>query len=352
MKKTLKKGLSVRGDSLYCPLSFSLDSYWNCLTKCHHCYLRNLNRTWGEDLRPLDVEKTERDLRNGIKNLNPKTPLAHCLSRKKTIRWGNKSDPFQIAEQKFKIANRIFPVLIDLKWTFVIQTKFTHVLADYSDFILQAHQLKLITLLPIISPGLNKDWEIFEQKKTTSPRQRLRYISELSKKAGVPVGVNGEPFIPGFHTEKDFENTLKFLLSYGIKRYNTYNLHLNPLVAKNFHQIGLDIEKIWTMNQDHYWKPILQRLLDLSKKYDILLGCPDFVNSGPHWKERANTCCGIDVPNPTTFNTHFWKKGIQENKKPLQILRETWDGSGNWEVGKKIVFGDSNDFYTLKDAGF
>ena len=57
-----------------------------------------MNHTWGSDLRPLDVITFEKKLRNGLKNKNPKSPLAHCLSRKKTIRWGNKSDPFQKAE--------------------------------------------------------------------------------------------------------------------------------------------------------------------------------------------------------------------------------------------------------------
>ena len=31
-EKLLQSGLTVRGDSVYCPLAFSLDSYWNCLT--------------------------------------------------------------------------------------------------------------------------------------------------------------------------------------------------------------------------------------------------------------------------------------------------------------------------------
>ena len=71
--KKLKNSLTVRGDSLYCPLSFSLDSYGNCLTDCYHCYLRHLNHVWGEDLKPIDLELLEKKLEAGIKNKNPKT---------------------------------------------------------------------------------------------------------------------------------------------------------------------------------------------------------------------------------------------------------------------------------------
>jgi len=38
--KEYKTPLSVRGDMLCCPLSFSLDSYWGCVYDCH------LKDTW------------------------------------------------------------------------------------------------------------------------------------------------------------------------------------------------------------------------------------------------------------------------------------------------------------------
>lgn len=350
MTKTLKKGLSVRGDSVYCPLAFSLDSYWNCEADCWHCYFRHLNRTWGQDLRPLDVAKFKRDLANGLKNKNPKSPLAHCLAKKKTLRWGNKSDPFQEAERKHRIAKEVFPELISHDWTFVIQTRHTHVLEDYVPEILQAHEKGLITLLPVMSPGLDKDWELFERSRTTQPRKRLHFLRQM-RHYGVPSGVNGEPFIPGVHTVEDFRDALLLLKSYGIGSYNTYNFHFNAFVCTRLHRLGVDIEKIWYYNRDEQWRPILQQLLDLAKKYDIVLGCPDFVNSGPTWVEQVCTCCGIDVPNPTTFNTHHWKRLAQEGLTANEIIERTWDGSGNREEGEGVVRGTRHGFYTLEDAG-
>jgi hypothetical protein len=309
-----------------------------------------MNRTWGQDLRPLNTEGFRRKLEAGLKNKNPRSPLANCLSRKRTIRWGNKADPFQRAERQWRIAPEVFRTLIDLKWSFVIQTQHTDVMMDYRREIVQAGKLGLITVMPAISPGWDRDWEILERRRTNRPDQRLAHLKWLAKK-GVPIGVNGEPFIPGFHTVHEFEEALKRLKSAGIPSYNTYNLHLNEFVAKRLHGIGLDIERIWWMNQDAQWKPILQQLLDLSKKYGIRLGCPDFVNTGPHWREEANTCCGVNVPNPCTGNTHVWKKLSQIGLLDQESFEGNWDGSGNLEMARKIVSGADCDFYTLKDAG-
>ena len=62
-------------------------------------------------------------------------------------------------------------------------------------------------------------------------------------------------------------------LKAGVKRYNTYNFPFHAHVAKRLAEIPeVDIEQIWLMNQDAQWKPILQQLLDIAKKHDMILG--------------------------------------------------------------------------------
>ncbi len=347
--KLLKNSVTMRGDSLYCPLSLSIDAYGNCLTDCHHCYMRHLNHTWGQDLKPADLEALDKKLTAGPKNKNPKTPLAWALSQKKTIRLGNKTDPFQDAEREHRMARKIIQLLIKHRWTFVIQTRFTHMFLEYEVHLLRAHRRSLLTLMPVISPGLEKDWELFERKRTTMPEDRMKHLAHF-RQQGVPGGVNGEPFIPGFHTPQDFATTIKLLKAYGINRYNTYNFHFNAYVAKRLVNLpGVDIEKIWYHNQDEQWKKILAELLEIAKAHDVILGCPDFVNTGWDWKERANTCCGVDVPNPCTFNTHFFKKLRQEGLTLQEVLDESWDGTGDRETGCSIVLGSCKDFYNLND---
>ena len=231
--KLFKNPLSIRGDSYYCPLSFQLDSYWNCLTKCAICYMRRLNRTWGEDLRPIDIESFRLKLRNGLENKKPQSSLAWAIKQKKTIRFGNKSDPYQAVEDDFKVSRKVVKTLVSLDWSFVIQTKFIRV---ENDLDVLSRRKNNITLMMIISPGMGKDWEILEYKKTSPVISRFQLLVKF-KKLGFNVGVNGEPFIPGYHTIQDFENTLKCLKSYGLTSYNTYHLHFNDWVAKELHKL-------------------------------------------------------------------------------------------------------------------
>lgn len=345
-----KHGLTVRGDSLYCPLALSLESYWWCEPDCLHCYMRGLNYVWGKEYRPANPLALKRKLQNGLANKNPKSILAKLLAQKKTIRVGNKADPFQPVERELQVSSKSLVVLRKLRWTHVVQTRFTNILEESAgEAIRRAAKLKLITLMPVISPGLEKDWELLERKKTPPIDSRLDQIKKWVDK-GIPLGVNGEPFIPGVHTPTDFENTLKRLKLVGVKSYNTYNFHFNPHVAKRLVDVpGIDIEKIWYYNQDAQWYPVLQKLLDLAKKYDILLGCPDFVNTGWDWEEPVNTCCGLHVQNPCTFNTHHFKKLKQQGFSDECILKKTWDGSGDYQTGESIIKGTCKENYSLKD---
>ena len=359
--KRLKNSLTIRGDSLYCPLPFSLDTYGNCLTDCWHCYFRRLNQVWDDDLKPADVNLLYSKLKNGLENPNPKSPLAWALKQKKTIKFGNKTDPFQEAERKYRVSENALLSLIEFKWSFVIQTKFTHIMMDYFDLLVKAKDHLIV--MPVISPGLDGDWNRLERQRTTHPRERLVHLSML-KKHGISVGVNGEPFIPGYHTISDFVETINTLKAFGINRYNIYNLHFNDFVAKRLHNIGIDIEKIWYYNQDARWRPILRSLIEIAQKHNIILGCPDFVNSGRYCGiatyGECNTCCGISVPNPCTFNTHTWKGEVwierfKRNYQPLpkqdllEILNKTWDGVGDYELGKKVMFGETDKLFTMED---
>lgn len=342
-----RDGLSIRGDSLYCPLSFSLDSYWMCTNDCTHCYFRRLNYVWGKELRPINPSILRKKLENGLKNPNPRTSLAHAIKNKNTIRLGNKSDPFQPSEVIHRCSREALKIFRDLEWSVVIQTKYTRLLMEYVDILKE--MIPNVTVMPIISPGFDLDWEVFENSGTTPPEERIDHLVEL-KSLGINVGVNGEPFIPGFHTVDDFENVIIMLKEKGIPSYNTYNFHFNAFVAKRIAEEidGIDIEEIWEMNKDENWRPILLQLIEITKKHDIILGCPDWVNSG-NYIEKTNTCCGINVPNPTTFNVPTWKRIQLSGETSDLILHKTWDGVGNWEQGEEIFDGSSKYFFTLKD---
>jgi len=216
--------------------------------------------------------------------------------------------------------------------------------------IKRANELGLITLLPILTVGGDWDRQILEKGITPSIEERLKNVRECIQNK-ILLGVGGEPFIPGLHTPKMFRDILKQLKSVGVKSYNIYNLHFNDHVAKQLVNIGLDIEKIWYHNQDAQWRPILSKLCEIADRLGIVLGCPDFVNTPHNYTAKSNTCCGISVPNPSRFNTDVWRKLLMKGKRPKWILKKTWEGIGDKEMGEKIVQGKTCKFYTMKDAG-
>jgi hypothetical protein len=259
---------------------------------------------------------------------------------------GNKADPYQDAEMKYGVTRDCLKILKKLKWSVVIQTRFLHNMMRDLDIIKDMDAI----IMPMISPGMEKDWEVLERKRTTPIEERLEIIKRLIK-LGMSLGCNGEPFIPGFHSVRDFRSAVKRLSFCGVSSYNIYPIHANDFVYKRLNNIGIDVLEIWEGVKDEKWKPVLLELIRICQRNKMDLGCPDFVNSGTY-VEKANTCCGLTVPNPTRFNVITWKKMLLEGKDPEDILEETYDGINSMERGRAIMYGTAEDMYNMKDAGF
>lgn len=271
-----------------------------------------------------------------------------ALQLKKTIRLGNKSDPFVPQEKKYRITKQVLSFLKSLNWEVKLETKNAEFALEYFDLLVDMKAIITFSL----SVGMEKDWELLEGKKTSSVGSRLE-AAQAFLQAGLQVGFVGEPFIPGYHSEKEFESVLKLIRSYGINRYNTYNLHLNPFVAKRLVEVpGLDIEKVWKSNQDIIWKSILRDLIQIAQEQDVILGCPDFVNSDTY-RERSNTCCGVEVENPCTFNFITWKRDLlDKGGLDKNYLESTWDGIGDFSKGESHFFCQSHDAYNWQDTDY
>ena len=332
-----------------CPLPLTLESYWACEADCFHCVGRRMNKIWGEEQRITNPKNVLAKLKNSQKNKKPKSLLAVALKKKKVIWIGRKSDPYQPIEIKYEITRANIKSLISQSWPFLICSKYISNAERDTDLFLKAKNL--FTFLVEITPGAEKDWEVFERKRTTSIQNRLA-IAKKWKSRGIRIGIRGEPFIPGYHTPEQFRDILKRLKSYGLNSYNTYNLHMNDYTIKRLLDIKLDIEKIWIYNQDNKWRPIQQKLCQIADEENIILGCPDFVNTGKRWVSKTNTCCGVDIPAAFTFNTHIWKILLQKETEVEKILQDTWEEIGTEEDRKTaevIMRGRDRKFYTMGD---
>lgn len=345
-----KNPICIRGTHLNCPLPLTLESYWACEADCLHCMGRRMNQIWGHEQRAVDPVNVRRKLVNSQKVKNPKTPLAVAMYLKKTIWIGRKSDPYQPIELELGITRSSIETLIDLQWSFVLCSRYMDNAMRDESLLLKAGGL--VTFLVEVTPGGESDWELFERKRTTRVEKRLRIAKRWADR-GIHVGVRGEPFIPGHHTTSQFRDTLRLLRSFGLKSYNTYNLHINEYTIKRLHAIDLDIEKIWECNQDKYWRPLQRELCQIADEEGIALGCPDFVNVPKGWGSSTNTCCGVDVPQPFTFNTHHWRQLLQQGVSAEGLFQKTWEGIGTEDdknLAHLITCGKSKDHYTMRDS--
>lgn len=351
MEREYKNPIAMRQAHLTCPLALALESYWNCEADCYHCVGRRLNQIWGNEQRITNPEEVKKTLLNALKNKQPKTIVAQALHLKKAFFLGRKSDPYQPIENEKRVTQRLLEILVELNWSVAVCSRYQLNMERDTDLFVKGK--KVIYLLTEINPGGEADWELFERKRTTPVEDRLRITSEWQK-MGIKVGVRGEPYISGYHTLTQFRAMLKRLKSYGLKSYNIYSLHMNEYTMKRLHMIGLDIEKIWELNQDSVWKVTQRRLCRIADDEGIILGCPDFVNVPTNFTSPVNTCCGINVKNAMTFNTHNWRNLVLQNEPPLNALNLTWEGVGSEEdkeQARLIVLGKpSKEYYTFKDA--
>ena len=287
------------------------------------------------------------------KQLNPtqrmNNPVAKAIRLKKTIKIGNKTDPYQRAESGLKITRKAIKLIAQAGISFIIQTRNTTLLLR--DIDLFKDYKELVTIMPIVTPGLEKDWDIFERKINTNPLRRLEHIQKL-KDMGFNVGVNGEPYIPGYHTLEDMENTIRIISQIGTS-YNTYNFHENDFVYKRMAELQnpeVDIVKIWTENKDEPWGKLLPEIIKIAARYNVVLGCPDFVNSGKYL-EKSNTCCGINVPNPFTFNAVNFKRDFLNGLSEEETIDKNYEGIGDIEEGK-VLFKKDQKIFTLHDIKY
>lgn len=347
-----KNPITVRGAHTTCPLPLALESYWACEADCLHCVGRRLNNVWGSEQRVTDPAIVRKILKNALLNKNPKSIKSQALHFKKVLFLGRKADPYQPIENELKVTRKLIQILFHMDWPVVICSRYQSNAERDTELFLKKKEL--IHLLVEITPGAESDWEVFEHKRTTKIKDRLR-IAKNWNDAGLKVGIRGEPFIPGYHTTRQFRDMLKRIKSHGIHSYNTYNLHINEFTIKRLYSIGLDIEKIWKFNQDKYWGVIQKKLCRIADEENIKLGCPDFVNVPTDWRSCTNTCCGIDVKSAFTFNSHHWRDLILQGKTATAVLDKTWEGIGTIDDKKRaeiIITGKySKDFYTMRDGG-
>ena len=173
--------------------SASLNPYRGCEHGCIYCYARPTHEYAGMSA-GLDFET-----KILVKEDAPEL-LRRELSKKswqpQIVALSGVTDPYQPLERKFEMTRRCLQVFAEFRNPVALITK-NHLVARDADVLgdLAKDECAAVTLsITTLDPELQRVME----PRASHPQRRLEAIAALAA-AGVPVGVNAAPIIPGIN---------------------------------------------------------------------------------------------------------------------------------------------------------
>lgn len=208
---------------------YSINAYRGCSHACVYCFARPTH-----EYLELDAD---RDFESKIV---VKVNAASLLERElRSPRWageaiamGTNTDPYQRAEGKYRLTQRIVQVLTDHGNPFSILTKSTLVLRDLGR-LTEAARRDLVRVNFSI-PTLDEEVWRATEPGTPHPLRRLRAVERLNQ-AGVPCGVLIAPVLPHLSDRPEqLDHVVKACVEAGALSISAGLLHLRAGVKEVF----------------------------------------------------------------------------------------------------------------------
>jgi len=222
------KGIVNKVESPDVGMFYSMNPYQGCEHGCIYCYARNSFEYWGYSAgldfeRKIIVKKNSPELLRKFL-MNPKW---ECVP----IGLSGNTDCYQPAEQKFRLTRSLLEVCNEFNQPVGMITKNAGMLRD-KDLLSAMAKKNLVSILVSIT-SLNEDLRRVMEPRTTTAKQRLRLIEEMSK-AGVRMGVMLGPMIPGLN-DHEMHDIIKMASESGAT-FSAYTfIRLNGSVKIIFH---------------------------------------------------------------------------------------------------------------------
>lgn len=210
-------------------LRFTVNAYRGCEHGCAYCYARPTHEYLGYSA-GLDFES-----KIFIKEKAPELLRETLMKRSwkpEVVAMSGITDCYQPLERKFELTRGCLKVLAEFKNPVSMITKNHLIVRDLDIF---TEMLKYNGILIYISVT-TLDGELAQalEPRTSHPLSRLKAIETLSK-AGIPVGVNVAPCIPGL-TDHEMPNILKAASEAGAKFAGYVPVRLPSSVAPLFQE--------------------------------------------------------------------------------------------------------------------
>lgn len=172
---------------------YSINPYRGCEHGCAYCYARPTHEYLGLSA-GLDFESKIFVKENAPELLREK--LLSKSWRPEQIMMSGNTDCYQPAERKFRLTRRCLEVLAEFRNPVSMITKNRLVTRDID--VLQELNRYHAVLVFLSITTLDRELASVLEPRTSRPEARLNAIAQLSE-AGIPVGVNAAPMIPGLN---------------------------------------------------------------------------------------------------------------------------------------------------------
>jgi DNA repair photolyase len=226
----------------------------------HNCYARPYHEYLGFSA-GLDFE-TKIVVKENAPELLRKR-LSHPKWKPQTLMMSGATDPYQPIERRMKLTRGVLEVLAEFRNPVAIITKNQLITRDVDLLVELARHDAVACTLSITS--LRNELQRVMEPRTSIPQRRLDAIRTLAQ-AGVPVGVNVAPVIPGL-TDQEMPAILEAAAEAGARFANFVVVRLPHAVAPIFE----------TWLEQHFpdrKEKVLNRLRDLhgGRLYDSAWG--------------------------------------------------------------------------------
>lgn len=226
--ETFPKTIVNKVESPDVGMSYSMNPYAGCEHGCIYCYARNVHEYWGYSA-GLDFEQKILVKKNAPKLL--RKFLLHPKWDATPIMLSGNTDCYQPAEQSYRLTRGLLEVCNEFNQPVGILTKNSWILKDKD--VLQEMGKKQIVSAMVSITSFNEDLRRTMEPRTTTAKQKLKVINELSK-AGVRMGIMMGPMIPGLN-EHEMQRIMKEAADNGAT-FTAYTfIRLNGAIKFLFH---------------------------------------------------------------------------------------------------------------------
>ncbi len=187
------QGALSRNDSPDIPFTWSLNPYRGCTHACAYCYARPTHEYLGYGA-GTDFERVIVVKRRAPSLLEE--ALRAPSWKGEVINLSGVTDPYQALERRYELTRACLAVCVRYRNPVALITRSPLITRDL-DLLSALHEHRAVYVsvsLPIVDPELAR----LIEPGAPPPAARLRAIEALTQ-AGIPVGVNVSPLIPGLN---------------------------------------------------------------------------------------------------------------------------------------------------------